>query len=533
VARSEFADHETLLATLPATSRQRRSALAVAVLLLLAIGVLAPFASTTLPQFPAFVSSVEVAIFITDLITSILLFAQFSIYRSRALLTIASGYLFAALIVIPHAISFPGAFAPTGLLGGSFQSTGWFFIIWHTGFSVALLGYALLKDEERAKYAPRISTAIGWSIAIVIGLVCGVTWVAAGGDKFLPPFYLDRIHPSPLLQYVATLLSLICVLALALLWIRRRSVLDQWLMVVACATVAELAFVGLFGAPRFSLGFYAGRTFSLVTSTILLVALLVEMTRLYARLVRSNIMLQHERNNKLMNLDAMVTSISHEVRQPLAAIAMNGDAALEFLELSPPKIEDVRSALKAIVDDTHRTSEIFDGIRALFGKTDKEIQPVDVNETVLRALHILRAELKNHDIITRTELTSELPLVMGHVGQLQEVILNLVQNAMEAMASTTDRSRVLRIRTERHGRDEIAVSVEDSGPGIDSDKMDGIFEPFITTKDGGMGLGLAICRMIIERHEGRLTASSEIEGGALFRFILPIQTAEGSVPPPL
>ena len=125
---------------------------------------------------------------------------------------------------------------------------------------------------------------------------------------------------------------------------------------------------------------------------------------------------------------------------------------------------------------------------------------------------------------------SELPLVMGHRGQLQEVLLNLVRNAIEAMDAVKDGSRVLQVRTERHGRDEIVVAVEDSGPGIDPKKLDGIFDAFVSTKPQGMGLGLAICRMIIERHGGQLSASSDGKNGALFEFVLPIKPKEHSRP---
>jgi signal transduction histidine kinase len=523
---------EVLLARQPATSRQRGAALFVAVILLGALGALAPFSTIPLQQSPAFVTSLEFTIFVIDLITSVLLFVQFSIYRSRALLALASGYLFTALVVIPHALSFPGAFIQSGLAAGGLQSTAWLFIAWHTGFSMTLLGYALLRGGERTN-VQHVSAAIGWSVAIVITLVCGVTWVAVVGDKLLPHFYLDNLHPGWLVRYISTSILLVRAIALALLWTRRRSVLDEWLVVVACAALAQPAFTALLGAHRFSLGFYAGRTFSLVTSAILLVVLLVEMTRLYERLAHSNAMLRRERNSKLMNLDALVASISHEVRQPLSAIAMNGEAALEFLNLSPPDIEEVRSALTAIVDDSHRTNDIFTSIRALFTQSNAKKKLIDINEVILGGLRMLQKELKHYGVETNVELNSELPRIMGHETQLQEVLINLVQNAIEAMAINTDRSRVLRIRTEAHGSDEIAVSVEDSGSGIDREKAGSIFDTFVTTKAGGMGLGLAICRIIIERHEGRISASSNTKGGATFQFILPIKTAIGSMAPPL
>jgi signal transduction histidine kinase len=168
---------------------------------------------------------------------------------------------------------------------------------------------------------------------------------------------------------------------------------------------------------------------------------------------------------------------------------------------------------------------VFEGFRAVFGKADQGRQWIDVNEIILGALHSLRGELTDHLVTIRPELTSELPLLIGHRSQLREVIFNLVHNAIDAMEIRTDRSRELQVRTELRGHDAIVVSVQDSGPGIDPKQLDGIFGAFVTTKPHGTGLGLAICRMIIEHHGGRLSASSDGKSGALFQFILPIKTA--------
>jgi signal transduction histidine kinase len=237
-------------------------------------------------------------------------------------------------------------------------------------------------------------------------------------------------------------------------------------------------------------------------------------------------MLERERDNKLMNIEAITAAIAHEVKQPLAAIVINGKAALRFLERSPPDHEEVQANLHSIVKDGFRTSEVFDGIRALFRKADHGPQLIDINEIILGTLRSLREKLSDHRVETRTELTVGLPSVAGHKGQLQEVISNLIHNAVDAMDAITDRSRVLRVQTQLRGDDEIKVIVEDSGPGIDTSKLDGIFGAFITTKADGMGLGLAICRMIIEKHNGQITASSDGKNGALFQVVLPIRPPE-------
>jgi signal transduction histidine kinase len=257
-----------------------------------------------------------------------------------------------------------------------------------------------------------------------------------------------------------------------------------------------------------------------------LAALFAERRENEARLGRSNAMLERERHNKLMNAQAITASIAHEVRQPLAAIATNGGAALRFLAMSPPNCAEVQAAIERIIRDSYRTSEVFDGIRALFREVDHGRLPVDLNQTILEVLDSLEGELKSHGVAVRRDLAAELPPVDGHRNQLQQVILNLVNNAIEAMNTTADPSRVLHVRTQFREPAAIAVEVQDSGPGIDPKRLDNIFGAFFTTKAQGMGLGLAISRMIIEHHGGRLTASSDGRTGALFQFILPTDSAE-------
>jgi PAS domain S-box-containing protein len=232
--------------------------------------------------------------------------------------------------------------------------------------------------------------------------------------------------------------------------------------------------------------------------------------------------LEGERDSKLMNIEAVAASIAHEVRQPIAAIAINGGAALKFLERVPLDLDRVRAILNQMMSDCHRISEVFDTIRALFRRVDQKREPTVVNEIVLDVLQSMREELTDHGVTTETELAAELQRVDGHRNQLRQVILNLIHNAVESMDNTIDRSRVLRMITRSDGPDAIIVAVEDSGPGINPNRLDSIFDPFITTKPDGMGLGLAICRMIAERHGGKLSASSDGKTGARFQLVLPV-----------
>jgi signal transduction histidine kinase len=322
-----------------------------------------------------------------------------------------------------------------------------------------------------------------------------------------------------------------------LLWLAARC---QPVFAAAGAFIASLTIVwttifgiGHFGDPGLPIDdriLQAQAIILVVTlGAFVLAALFAERRENEAHLARSNMLLERERDNKMMNLQVIGASIAHEMKQPLTAIAANGSAALALLGQMPLDLAEARATLSDIVGDSHRASAALDGIRALFRSADQGRQPIDVNEITLEVLQSLRGELKDHGVATIPELTTEIPLVDGNRNQLQQVILNLVHNALEAMDATTDRSRVLRVKTQQHGGDAIAVAVQDSGPGIDPKKLDGVFDPFVTTKPHGMGLGLAISRLIIERHGGRLTASSDGKTGALFQVVLPIEPADKSV----
>jgi signal transduction histidine kinase len=335
----EIDDANGSLLNLPPNHKQSVAAIIVAAILFVAFGVLAPFAATPLQRVDSFIPSIAATISVTDFITSVLLFAHFSIYPSRALLALASGYLFVALMVIANALTYPGALSSTGFFGGGLGSAGWLYFYWHAGFAAALLSYAWLKEEKHTSLVLHVSArfSISWAIVIVVGLACGLTWLAIEAESFLPRLFVDRTHIAPAARYLLISTLFLAATSLGALWVRRRSVLDQWLIVVALSLISELAFT-LIGGGRFSIGAYANRVFSLGTATILLVVLLAQTTTLYSRVARANLVLRREQNNKLMNLEAMTASISHEVRQPLAAIVSSGSAALRFLDRAPPNL---------------------------------------------------------------------------------------------------------------------------------------------------------------------------------------------------
>ena len=287
--------------------------------------------------------------------------------------------------------------------------------------------------------------------------------------------------------------------------------------------VAELWVTTFVIGSRFSLGFYASRLLSVTVSIVVLIVLLTESTVLYARLSNAIALLQRERNNKLINIKAATSSIVHEVRQPLASMTTAATAARKWLEKVPPDLGEVKSLFSIIEGSGFHANEVLSHVPKLFEDADREQEPIDMNNLALETLKILSGELNDHAVKTSLELASELPAIMGQRVQLQEVIQNLIRNAIDAMDTTHVDRRSLTVRTRLDGGKAIIMEVEDSGPGIETRRLAAIFEPFVTTKPKGTGLGLAICNRIIEHHGGQLKASPDCSHGALFQIILPIK----------
>jgi signal transduction histidine kinase len=223
----------------------------------------------------------------------------------------------------------------------------------------------------------------------------------------------------------------------------------------------------------------------------------------------------------LTTMGQMAASIAHELNQPLAAIVTNGNAGLRWLANTTPDLDEGRSALTRIVNDGHRASQVIGTIRSMFKKDGQKKAPVDLNQLIQEVLALMQGELQNQQVTLQTELGAKPPQVLGDRVQLQQVFLNLITNAIDAMGSITERPRILRVRSETSKSDGVVVTVEDSGPGIDPKGVDRIFEAFYTTKAQGMGIGLAICRSIIEAHDGRISASPGDPHGSVFQVVLP------------
>jgi PAS domain S-box-containing protein len=232
--------------------------------------------------------------------------------------------------------------------------------------------------------------------------------------------------------------------------------------------------------------------------------------------------------NRVSTVGQLAASIAHEVAQPVAASVTNANAALRWLGAQPPELEEVRAAVGRIVRDGRRASDILSRIRGLVRKAPPRKDQLDVNETITDVLALTRAELRRHRIAARTQLTSDLPAVAGDRVQVQQVVLNLILNAIEAMGETDDERRDLLIVTELEEAGAVKIAVCDSGPGLPAEALARLFDPFYTTKTAGMGMGLAICRSIVEAHGGQVWAAANEPRGAIFQFTLPLEPVEAA-----
>lgn len=225
--------------------------------------------------------------------------------------------------------------------------------------------------------------------------------------------------------------------------------------------------------------------------------------------------------NRVTTMGQLAASIAHEVNQPLAASVTNAHAGLRWLGLQPPNLEEVREALAAIVTDSNRASDVINRMRALIKKAPARKDGLQINEVILEVTALMRGELVKSGVSLNTQLAQGLPLIQGDRVQLQQVLVNLIMNAVEAMGSLNHGSRKLLIGTGADEAGRVRISVQDSGPGLNPQIFDRVFDPFYTTKADGMGMGLSICRSIIEAHDGRIWASATPGPGSTFNVSLP------------
>jgi signal transduction histidine kinase len=531
---AETGQPQIFLSTMPASRAQHRGALVIALVLVAAFLATVPFVTMPLPRSDAFIPAYEAALIVEDGITAALLYAQYAMLRAPSLLVAGTAYFFTALIVIPHMLTFPGLFATTGLLGAGVSSAAWLYVFWHIGFPLALLAYAFQPDDLARARASRGKAR--WAILIcaaaTIALVVALTWLAIAGESLLPRVMRDATQRASSFPYLTGSIWLFTLVTSVTLWRRRRrSVLDLWLLVVLCAWLCEIALSVVLAPSRFTIGFYFGRLYGVIAASIVLTVLLVETTALYALLVRAIATERRERERRLAEMEAMlshlsrvsdlghvVTTLIHEVNQPLAAIG-NYLSALQRLAAMGDG-EKVASTIEKTIGQSERAREIVRRLRDFVAKREIERRPESLAATVEDAVALAQAATGPTGVAIVTALDPDAATVVIDRLQIEQVLVNLIRNACEAM--TTSSRRRLTIASCRIADDKIELSIADTGPGLPTELRERLFQPFIGTKAGGMGVGLAICRFIIEAHGERLKVGDNPGGGTIFRFTLPI-----------
>ena len=335
----------SFLATVPASARDWRVAIIVVALSLVGFFCVLPFASVPLARSPAFIASYEAALTSNDLITAIVLFGKFARLRSPALLLLACGYLFAAFMIVAHALTFPGVYAPSGLLGAGSQSTAWLYVFWYGGFPLFVLAYAFFRGREQreGRHGFASATAITVAVAGIAALVCGLTALATAGMDLLPVLTVNGRF-SPLTETgVTPTVWLLSLTALIAVWRRQQHMkLDVWLMVVLCAWLLDIALSALVSSARFDLGWYAGRSYGLLASTFVLGVVLLESAWLRDRLAAA----QGELADRAQELERRVRGRTDELRRA------NETLTTEIAErrLAERELVSTRSFLDAIIE---------------------------------------------------------------------------------------------------------------------------------------------------------------------------------------
>ena len=539
MARDWTDERRVFLSTLPAGRGERRLALAVVAVSLGIFIVAVPFAKVPLAQVWAFIPIYQSALVVNDLITAILLFGQFGILRARALLALASAYLFTAFMAVAHGLTFPGLFAPTGLLGAGPQTTAWLYMFWHAGFPLLVIAYALLKDDGSAPRRPpgRAGAVVLSSVGATLVAAIGVTLLATAGQGALPAIMRGNGYTPAMVSVVSTVWVL-SLLALGVLWRRRpHSVLDLWLMVVMCAWLFDIALAAVLNHGRFDLGFYAGRMYGLLAASFVLAVLLLENGVLHARLVAAHEGERRERQRAEQKsaellaanqeLEAFSYSVSHDLRGPLRA--MDGFARMLDEDYGPRLDAEGRRLIGVVRRSSQWMGQLIDDLLAFsrLGRQPLRTERVQMNALVQGALEELRADVDGRAIDV---VVGELGAADADPALLRQALTNLLGNAIKF---TRGRSpavvEVGRRSAEGPGRGPVYY-VRDNGAGFDmryAGKLFGVFERLHRADEyEGTGVGLAIVQRVVERHGGRVWADAKPDAGATFYFTL----APGSGP---
>jgi signal transduction histidine kinase len=505
------------LPTMPASVSERKLAMALIVLSAVFFAACIPFAKMPLAKVDAFIPIYASALCINDAMTSLLLFGQFVIFRSRAILVLALAYAFTALMTAIHALSFPGLFSPSGLLSGGPQTTVWFYMFWHGGFPLFVIAYALLKNRETVLPTRRF---VALSLGGVVVLVGAFAYLGTAGHDYLPVL-LSAGKYTPV--FTATVLGIWGASLVALVLLRRGrsfSVLDLWLLVVVCAWIFDVGLSTVFNAKRFDLGFYAGRLYGLLAASFVLGMLLLENTNLYAKLVGMH---QQQRLKtaelEILNrdLESFGYSVSHDLRSPLRVVGEFAQILEE--EYSGVLDEEGRRFVSIIRKNSSKMTSLVEDLLAFSKMGQQPLETDSVNCDLMVSEIVQDFKAANPARHIRFDILP-LPAALAEGKILRQVWWNLIENAIKY-------SRPREVSIVTIGCRESAPPVyfvKDNGVGFDmayAHKLFGVFQRLHSSQEfEGTGVGLAIVERIVTKHGGKIWAESTVGTGTTFYFTL-------------
>ena len=530
------------LVTAPAPLGGRRFALAIVLASFVGFCALAPFARVPLPRIEAFIPIYESTLALIDLLTATLLFLAFSRSRLRAVLFLASGYLFTSLMAVPHMLTFPGLFSSSGLLGAGPQTTAWLYMFWHGGFPLFVICYALLRRHEVVSGRSHAGTPAD-IIPAAAGVVAGVgllTVFATAGHQLLPRIMQGDGYTAAMVA-VNVPVWLLSLVALAVLGSRPPySILDLWLMVVVCASMFDVALSAVLNAGRFDLGFYAGRIYGMLAASFVLIILLIEASRLYRRLDEA-LVVAEERNAELARsreelaqaqrfeaIGQLTGGIAHDFNNLLTVVSGN----LELILRARDDAEKIERLAQGAMKAAQRGERL---IRQLLIYARKQIthpETVNPNQLIVDIESLMR-QVIGEQIEVVTMLSPLLAPALFDLAQFETAILNLVINSRDAMMGggriTIETRNVTLDRQYAVNNPEIApgsyvmVAVSDSGAGMTPTVLARAFDPFFTTKEVGKGSGLGLSQVygFAKTAGGHVKIYSELGVGTTVKLYLP------------
>jgi signal transduction histidine kinase/DNA-binding response OmpR family regulator len=569
--KNEYSENSThFFSTLPPGPTERMAARWVVGISALLFCILLPFARLPLSHNATFIPVYETLLVVFDLITAVLLIGQYRILRSPALLCLASGYLFAAFIEVAHALSFPGAFAGTGLLGGGTQTTAWIYQFWHGGFPLFVIAYALMKGRTKVAGQHTPGSALGAGFALLLALLLARLAVSS---EALPVLIVDNVTTGSLTVSVSVI-WLLCIAALLLLWRSKPlAVLDLWLMVVMWSWLFDVGLSSLFNAARYDLGFYAGRIYGAVAAGFLLIMLLLENVRLYAKMALSHEKTQREsrelqtvserlesanrllgeRNRQLQAASALksefLANMSHELRTPLNAIIGFSDVLKDGIvgPMSAPQHEYVSEIFESGQHLLSLINDILDLSKIEAGKMSLELEPVEIDTLLRNSLSIIKEKAAEKHLEVKLSIARPIGKMQVDARRTKQIVFNLLSNAVkftpeggrvelsarevtrEAVEAWDEQAEttIKMPLAESAFTHFIEIAVSDTGTGISAGDAPRLFQAFsqldvsVARSAEGTGLGLVLLARLAALHRGTVALASAPGRGSKFYVWLP------------